>query len=815
MQKSQLSSSSSKKAMSFILKIKGMSCAGCVASVEKTLNAVQGVSSALVNFADQTAKVSGNVLWIDLQEALVNAGYEASDVSESRIQLTIADMSCAGCVSSVEKALRSVAGVTSASVNFADASALIIGKCTVDEVINAVVQAGYGAALSNTVEEDSSQKEIVVRYKRALVAGLGGTTLMALVWLSILPKVNEARFLWGVIGLVTFGLLFYSGKSFYVGAIKSLKHKQANMDSLIALGTGSAWFYSMLIVFFPDLVSGNPHAYFEAALIIIAFINLGNALEARARRSTSQAIQRLVDLQPPTARRVEGEEEKDIPVAQVQLKDLLRVRPGEKIPVDGIIVSGFSSVDESMLTGEFMPQEKSTGSEVVAGTINQTGTFVFEANRIGAQTVLAKIVELVRNAQASKPDIAKLVDKISGVFVPIVLVIALLTALSWTIAGQGAVAFQATMSVLIIACPCALGLATPISIILGVGKAAELGILVKNGQSLHRCRQLTTVVFDKTGTLTEGKPKVSKVLLAKNIEHDEAIALIAGLEKGSEHVLADAILAYVASKNISPVEVFDFEALTGYGVKGWIKKEGQEQQILLGNLALMELNSVILDDSLIQQVSTEELTSIYLATQSKGQYYLQAVVLIHDPLKQDSVEAVHRIQQKGIKVVMLSGDNKASVSKVARQTAVDEYHAGLLPQEKTDWIVQAQARGEVVAMVGDGINDAPSLVTADVGFAIGAGTDVAIESSDITLIGSSIKGVANAIDIAQVTVRNIQQNLFGAFVYNSLGIPIAAGVLFIWGGPLLNPMLAGAAMALSSLTVVTNANRLRFFTVEK
>ncbi len=813
MQKYPLSSSNPQK--SFLLKIKGLSCAGCVASVEKTLEAVQGVDSAQVNFADQTAKVSGNVSLLDLQQALVNTGYEASDVSESRIQLTIFNMSCAACAASVEKALRSVAGVTSASVNFADASALVTGAYAVEQLIGAVDQAGFGAALLSSTQEDSSQKEITQRYKRAFVAGLAGTTLMLLTWLAILPEINDGRLLWSLIGVVTLGVLAYSGRNFYVGAIKSLKHKQANMDSLIALGTGSAWCYSMLIVLFPYLVSGRPHAYFEAALIIIAFINLGNALEARARRSTSQAIQRLVELQPPIARRVEENEEKDIPVGLVQLKDLLRVRPGEKIPVDGIIVSGSSSVDESMLTGEFMPQEKYTGSEVVAGTINQAGTFVFEASRIGAQTVLAKIVELVRNAQASKPDIAKLVDKISGVFVPIVLIMALLTALSWTVMGQGAVAFQTTMSVLIIACPCALGLATPISIILGVGKAAESGILVKNGQSLHRCRQLTTVIFDKTGTLTEGKPEVSKVLLAKDVEHDSAVALIAGLEKGSEHVLAKAMLAYAGNKNINASDVFDFEALAGHGVKGRINEKGQAQQILLGNFALMELNSVVLDKALVQKIATEELTSVYLAKQSAGHYYLQAVVLIHDPLKQDSIEAVHRIKQKGIKVVILSGDNEASVSKVARQIGVNEYHAGLLPHEKTDWIVQAQARGEVVAMVGDGINDAPSLVSADVGFAIGAGTDVAIESSDITLIGSSVKGVANAIDIAQATVRNIQQNLFGAFVYNTLGIPIAAGVLFIGGGPLLNPMLAGAAMALSSLTVVTNANRLRFFKLEK
>ena len=807
--------------------IKGMSCAGCVASVEKALKAVEGALFVSVNFADQTATVEGSVKVPDLIKAVSDAGYEATVANEMLTQLNITNMSCAGCVASVEKALKTIEGVSSASVNFADHTAQVTGTASPKNLIHAVQEAGYGATLIESATDavdSNADEETKMRYQKALVAGVPGLGLMVSEWFSLLPAVNEQAgfWVWLLIGISTFFILAYSGGNFYTGALKSLKHKQANMDTLIALGTGSAWFYSMLILLFPGIVSStNPHVYFQAALIIVSFINFGNALEARARRTTSQAIERLVNLQPPIARRISGDEEIDIPVALVQLEDQLRVRPGDKIPVDGVVVSGESSVDESMLTGEFMPQEKSSGGEVVAGTINQSGTFIFKATRIGSHTVLSQIVELVRKAQSSKPDIARLVDKISAVFVPAVLLIALLTCTLWILLGSAEHAFETTMSVLIIACPCALGLATPISIILGVGKAAEAGILVKDGQSLHRSRQITTVVFDKTGTITQGKPQVAKVLL-NEVEHDAAIAMVAGLEKGSEHILANAIMDYATTQNITPAEIIDFESITGRGIKGRVKSpvktqntdEGVslgDEQLLLGNLDFMRQNKVHLNQALIEEANAEGLSSVYLSKLVDNQYILAAVILIHDPVKDDSTEAIHRIKDKGIKVVMLSGDNEATVSLIAEQTGIDEYHAGLLPQQKTEWIVQAQAKGEIVAMVGDGINDAPSLVSADVGFAIGAGTDVAIESSDITLIGDSIQGVANAIEIASATVRNIKQNLFGAFIYNSLGIPIAAGVLFIWGGPLLNPIIAGGAMALSSLTVVTNANRLRFF----
>jgi Cu+-exporting ATPase len=577
---------------------------------------------------------------------------------------------------------------------------------------------------------------------------------------------------------------------------------------LIALGTGAAWVYSMAIALFPEAVpSIARHAYFEAAAVIIALINLGQALEQRARGKTSEAIKRLIGLQPKTARVIRDGEELDIPISEVGLDETIRVRPGEKIPVDGEIIEGRSSVDESMLTGEPLPVEKKAGDEVTGGTLNKTGTFLFQAKHIGADTALARIIDMVRRAQSSKPAIGRLADRISAVFVPSVLIIAVLTFLAWYNVGPDprvSFALVATMTVLIIACPCALGLATPISIMVGVGKAADYGILIRNGEALQQAGRLTAVVLDKTGTITTGKPTVTALLAAPGFTEQQLLALAASLEAGSEHPLAQAIVEAAQAKGTVPAPASGFEAIAGHGVRGSV----DGKSLLLGNVKLMRDRTIALEglETRAAELAAQAHTPMFLAVDGR----IAGIVAVSDPLKTDSRAAVARLHAEGLKVVMITGDNAATAKAVAAQVGVDEVLAEVLPGDKAREVERLQARGEIVGMVGDGINDAPALAQADVGFAIGTGTDVAIESADVTLMRGSLNGVADAIAISRATVRNIKQNLFGAFVYNTLGIPVAAGMLYPFLGLLLNPVIAGAAMAMSSVTVVSNANRLRF-----
>ena len=545
-------------------------------------------------------------------------------------------------------------------------------------------------------------------------------------------------------------------------------------------------------------------------LVIITLVNLGNALEMRARGKTSEAIKRLIGMQPRTARVIRDGKELDVPIADVGLDESVRVRPGEKIPVDGEIIEGNSNIDESMLTGEPVPVLRKSGDTVVGGTINKSGSFLFKASHIGSDTVLARIIELVRNAQNTKPDIGRLADRIASVFVPSVLIISILTFLAWYNFGPDpriAYALVTMMTVLIIACPCALGLATPISIMAGIGKAAEQGILIRNGEALQLAGKITVVVLDKTGTITEGKPEVSQVL-ALNDSEEEVLALAAGLEKGSEHPLAEAVIEAAQKRNIEVFDVEQFDAVTGKGVKALFHGEA----VLLGNERFMAEHGVSLDgfSELLAKSASTMMTPVLLARAG----ILSGVLLIEDTIKHDSAATIQALHRLNIRTVMLSGDRQASAEAVAAAVGIDEVFAEVLPDEKEQVIRDLQRAGEKVAMVGDGLNDAPSLARADVGFAIGSGTDVAIESADITLMGGSIRNVPTAIALSRATVKNIWQNLFGAFVYNSIGIPVAAGVLYPFIGLLLNPMVAGAAMAMSSVTVVTNANRLRFWKPE-
>lgn len=736
-------------------------------------------------------------------------------------RLSIGGMSCAGCVASVETALNSVAGVEEALVNFAEHTAVVKGEIDIQDVINAVKLASYDAAELKGGDEEAEEKEAAefayyrALLKKAWVAAFVGVPLFVGGMTGFLPDIDAeyGQLIWLSLGVLTLGVMFYSGKHFFTGAWKSFRAHNANMDTLIALGTGAACLYSFVIVLFPDSVpSLARHAYFEAAVIIIGLINFGSALEMKARGKTSEAIKRLIGLQPKTARVLRDGKEIDIAISEVGLDETLRVRPGERIAVDGIIIEGHSSIDESMLTGEPMPVEKNIGDDVSTGTINGRGSFLFQSKRIGTDTVLAQIISMVRQAQSTKPAISRLVDKVAAIFVPVVLILSVVTFLIWfNFAAVDALSYAlvTTMTVLIIACPCALGLATPISIMVAVGRAAEMGILIRNGDALQQAGKLTTVVLDKTGTVTEGKPSITDMQAADGVDVMGMLKTCASLEASSEHPLAEAIVNLAKIKDLELLKVEGFTAITGQGVSGVI----DSKNILFGNAVLMKNNAVDISEleNKSNELSNNGRTSMYVAADGK----LQGIIAVSDPIKKDSIAAVKKLHDLGMKVVMLTGDSQSTANAVAKQVGIDEVIAEVLPQDKAAKVVSLQQQGEQVAMVGDGINDAPALAQANVGFAIGSGTDVAIESADITLMRGSLYGVADAITISRATLRNIKQNLLGAFIYNSFGIPIAAGVLYPMLGILLNPMIAGAAMAMSSVTVVTNANRLRFLKMDR
>lgn len=736
--------------------------------------------------------------------------------SPGQIRLSISGMSCAGCVASVENALREVKGVAEANVNFGEHTALIAGEVTSQALIDAVRDAGYEAAELASEEAEQEKEAIELAYYRkliqqTLVAAAVGVPLFLGAMGGLFPALDQAygQLAWLLVAIATLGVMVYSGGHFYTSAWKALRHHDANMDTLIALGTATAWLYSTTITIFPEWVPLMArHVYFEAAVIIIALINFGSALEMKARGKTSEAIKRLIGLQAKVALVVRDGKEREIPISEVGLGETIRVRPGERIPVDGIIITGQSNIDESMLSGEPLPVSKTKNDEVIGGTINGNGSFLFQSKRIGKDTVLAQIIEMVRRAQSSKPAIGRLVDKVAAVFVPSVLIVAVLTFLIWFNFGpEPKINFMlvTSMTVLIIACPCALGLATPISIMVGIGKAAEYGILIRNGDALQEAGRVTTIVLDKTGTITLGKPAVTEIIPAGQFSKQQVLQFAASLESASEHPLAQAILNAATEKSFSLTEVTGFKALTGYGVEGEINGD----RIILGNARLLAQNKIPTGNinSQLTTLSGKGQTPMLLAVKNE----LAGVIAVADPVKQDSAQAIRQFHKLGLKVVMLTGDNLVTANAVARQVGVDDVLAEVLPSDKDEKIAELQKKGEVVAMVGDGINDAPALARADVGFAIGSGTDVAIESADITLMRGSLYGVVDAIGISRATVKNIKQNLFGAFLYNSLGIPVAAGILYPFMGILLNPMVAGAAMAMSSVTVVSNANRLRFY----
>ncbi|PPD35623.1 MAG: copper-translocating P-type ATPase [Methylomonas sp.] len=739
---------------------------------------------------------------------------------EQEIRLSILGMRCAGCIAAVETALQEVVGVKSVNVNFADHSAVVTGVAPPEQMKRALKQAGYDAAVMEGLEDPAEEEQQEAdRYrdlmKKASVAGVLGVPLMLgahLDWFPMMGTAAGTEF-WTYVALLTLAVMFYAGGHFFASAIKLLRVKQANMDTLIALGTGSAWLYSSIVIDYSDqLPSLSNHAYFEASAVILAFINLGSALETRARGRTSAAIRALIGLQPRTARVIRDGQELDIAIEDVGLGEVLRVRPGEKIAVDGILQEGHSTVDESMLTGESLPVEKIAGSSVAAGTINQTGSFLFTATRIGRDTALAQIIHSVRQAQSSKPELARLADKISAIFVPVVVGIALFTFLVWLIFGPTpslGYAFVTAMTVLVIACPCALGLATPISVMVAVGRAAQMGVLIRKGEALQTAGKLTCMILDKTGTVTLGKPTLAHVAAFEGYSEEQVLQRAASLESGSEHPLAAAILSAAQARSLTLDKVRKFHAVAGHGITGRIR----DQQWLLGNAALMAEHAISIDAHKDQMAALAAMgqTPMFLAVEQT----IAGIVSVADPIKTDSALAVQQLKQRGIRVLMVTGDNEITAKAIAAQAGITEVRAQVLPQDKAAVVKQLQAQGEKVGMVGDGINDAPALAQADVGFAIGSGTDVAIESADVVLLQGSLLKLPEAISLSKLTVKNIKQNLLGAFFYNTIGIPVAAGLLYPLFGVLLNPMIAGAAMAMSSVTVVTNANRLRWVKLEE
>lgn len=733
--------------------------------------------------------------------------------------LIIEGAGCASCVDKIEKAIKKVAGVESAQMNFAQRTVDITGKAHDQDLINAVKNAGYQAKVAsqendaNTFDEkDNADHAYYQRLMRATIIALAlGIPLMlySLIVGEMSVTTPTERIAWLIVGILTLAVMIIAGRNFYIGAWKSLINHSANMDTLIALGTGSAWVYSMVVVLLPDVLPLMArHVYFEATTMIIGLINLGLALEIKARGRTSEAIKRLIGLQAKTARVIRDDTPQDIAIEDVVIDDIVRVRPGEKIPVDGTVIDGSSSIDESMLTGEPMPVAKQSGDTVAAGTINKSGTILFKATRVGKDTALSQIINMVKRAQNSKPPIGRLADVISSYFVPAVMIIAVITALAWLNFGPAPVAAFAIVcatTVLIIACPCALGLATPMSVMVGIGKAAEAGVLIRNGEALQSASKITAMVLDKTGTITLGQPKVTDIITTKNFHEDDVLRLCASLESGSEHPLALAIIESAQERDLSLDTVHDFNAIAGHGVRASV----DDKALLFGNEKLMHKYEIDLGEYIdhAQQLASDAKTPMFFAINKE----LAAIIAVADPIKDDSIDAIKRLQNNGIRVIMLTGDNRDTAKAVANKVGIADYFAEVLPEQKTEKIKALQQQGEIVGMTGDGINDAPALATADIGFAIGTGTDVAIESADVTLMRGSLHGLADAIAVSQATLNNIKQNLFGAFIYNVAGIPIAAGVLYPFLGVLLSPVIAGAAMAFSSVTVVTNANRLRFF----
>jgi P-type Cu+ transporter len=808
--------------------IAGMSCAACVHRVEQGIKALAGVNDATVNLATSKATVDFDPLLVDekaIAQKIEDLGYEPIGVAQSKAEslmkttLLIGGMTCAACVRRVESALEAVEGVKEGVVNFASSRASVTydhHTATLQNLKKAIEEAGYDYlgifddALEDPIQA-AREKDIAELKKKVLVGAVLSVLIMMgsmKEWFPVLRDV-PLQPMRVILFLLTTPAVFWVGNRFFHGAIKAARQKTSDMNTLVAVGSLSAYLYSTLVTIWPAHFTGSHHqghVYYDGAAMIITLVLLGRLLEAKARGKTSQAIKRLMKLAPATAHVIRNGAEVEIPIAQVVHGDRILIRPGERIPTDGIVESGHSSVDESMLTGESLPITKEAGKEVFAGTINTSGSFTFIATRVGTETALAQIIRLVEEAQGSKAPIQRFADRVASIFVPVVMVIALATFAIWYFTVPDPSFSRALLnfvSVLIIACPCAMGLATPTAVMVGTGLGAEHGILIKGGESLERACALTTVIFDKTGTLTKGLPEVTEVVEASIMDRSEMLKMAASLEALSEHPLAKAIVAKAEAEKIALEEVRDFEAQPGLGAFGTILGK----QVLVGNRKLLEERGIApskLDKTIKKQFSFGK-TCVYVAVDNE----IAGLMVLADGARDSAKEAVSQLRGMKLEVGMITGDRRETAQAIAEELGIDRIMAEVLPQEKARAIKRLQEQGKVVAMVGDGINDAPALTTADVGVAIGAGTGVAMEASDITLMRDDLRLVASSIRLSALTMRVIKQNLFWAFFYNSLGIPVAAGALYPFFGILLNPMFAAAAMAMSSVSVVSNALRLK------
>ncbi len=815
------------------LSIGGMTCPHCPPMVEKALKDITGVVDAHVNLTSATARVDydpDQATVSDIAGAIRSAGYS---VGVSKTRLRIKNMHCSSCVIRIEHALAMTPGVVSARANLGPNAVDVEyqpGVADLESIKRAIESAGHkieepkpaeikAALEKNEDPEDAARhREYNTLMRKFWFAAIVAAPVMGLSYPDLIPGLREwmpagsetRRIVWALLGVLTLPVLLWSGSQFFSGMWDGLKHRSANMHTLIAIGISAAFLYSVFAVAYPGMFPSVELAevFWDVTAVVVALVVLGLALELKAKGRTSEAIKKLISLQAKTARVIRDGKEIDLPVEEVVKDDVVIVRPGEKVPVDGELIEGSSAIDESMITGESIPVEKHIGDEIIGGTLNKTGSFRFRATKVGKDTALANIIRMVKDAQGSKAPIQRVVDLVSGYFVPTVMILAILSFIAWYLFGPEPRIIYATIvlvTTLIIACPCALGLATPTSLTVGIGKGAENGVLIRSGDALQTSEKLNSLILDKTGTITRGEPALTDVVTVQGVDEAEVLRLAASLERGSEHPLGEAIVRGAEHRAISLSDAENFAAIPGHGVSGRI--DGKD--VILGNAKLMRDRGIAIEtlSAAWERLATEGKTPMYVAVDEKS----AGLVAVADTVKPDSREAIDLLKKMGIEVVMLTGDNQRTADAIAREVGVDRVLAEVLPDDKAHEVQKLQLEGRRVGMVGDGVNDAPALAQADVGFAIGTGTDVAIEASDVTLIKGSLIGVVTAIEISRATMRNVRQNLVGAFGYNTAGIPVAMGVLYPFFGLLLSPLIAAAAMAFSSVTVITNANRLRFF----
>lgn len=803
------------------MKIEGMSCSACANRIERVVNKLDGVEKGSVNFAAETLALEYNEEKVKLDEveaAIEKAGFKVKKNIKD-YTFKVEGMTCSACANRVEKVTQKIEGVESASVNFATEQLTVkldADLASYGQIKSAVEKAGFQLiSESDTVQPQEKKRDEATKLLTRFIVSLIFAIPLLIISMGHMVGMPLPHIIDSMMNPLNFAMIqlvltlpvVVAGYKFYQVGIKNLIQLSPNMDSLIAIGTLTAFFYSVFGIY--KIIQGDVsyamHLYFESAAVILTLITLGKYLEAVSKGKTSQAIKALMGLAPKTAMIERNGRELEVPIEEVVVGDIVLVRPGEKLPVDGEVVEGSTAIDESMLTGESIPVEKTVGSLVIGASLNKTGFIKYKATKVGRDTALAQIVKLVEDAQGSKAPIAKMADIISGYFVPIVIGLAILSSIAWVLAGEsGVFALSIFISVLVIACPCALGLATPTAIMVGTGKGAEYGVLIKGGEALETTHKLTTIVFDKTGTITEGKPKVTDIITT-TLSEEQLLRYAASAEKGSEHPLGEAIIRAATDRGYSLSELESFNAIAGHGIE--VKIEGK--QILLGNKKLMIEKTIDVTplSKASDQLAYDGKTPMYMAIDGQ----LAGIIAVADTVKESSKKAIETLHNMGMKVAMITGDNQKTADAIARQVGIDLVLAEVLPADKANEVKKLQASGEKVGMVGDGINDAPALAQADIGIAIGSGTDVAIESADIVLMKSDLMDVSTAIKLSHVTIRNIKENLFWAFAYNVLGIPIAMGVLHLFGGPLLNPMIAAAAMSLSSVSVLLNALRLRRF----